>query len=376
MEQRSHHPLSPSNYPAWDECPLFEADGRQSSEASEGTRIHEEFARIVQSGMFDEDEADSSVASWAARQVLGLSDGLVVSCEARVEGSVPLRDGSVEDGVFGYADALWIDIPTNTIHVADLKSFSDGTTDYSPQLMGYAALAASMFGLAGIGVHTASLHILHGGVFRCETIERTVNECVLRTGDIITSRIDRIESEPTLCKWCKFCKHVASCPATNSAVQKVADNSPSFSRLSLCQKLVVCDAVVKLADALKKQAKDMAEASPDKAVEMNGIRYELKPWAGKPVCRDIGVLAGSVSGDGGRLRIVETDRCGVERTVECDGISPDEFIRLCDVSKSKVVDAVMRKNAGIDGLKKSQVDRLVSSFFEKTEGTPHFVRTR
>lgn len=374
MEDRKHHELSPSNYSAWAECPFWTGDGRQSSESSEGSRIHDEFRRVLEAkgGV----ETDSKVADWAARVVLGLSCGSVVSCEARVEGSVPLRDGTVEKGVFGYADALWIDLPANTIHVADLKSFSDGTTDYSPQLMGYAALAASMFGLAGIGVHTASLHVLHGGVFRCETIERTVEECVLRTGGIIMSRIDRIESEPTLCKWCRFCANVADCRATNGAMQTVSDNAPSFSRLSLCQKLVVCDAVVKLAETLKEQAKEIADNSPDKAIEMDGIRYEFRPWAGTPVCRDIGALAGAVYGKGGRLIITETDRRGTERSLDCEGLSPEEFIALCNVSKSKVVAAIMAKNADNDALKKAQVDRLVSQFFEKTSGTPHFVRTR
>lgn len=374
MEYRKHHELSPSNYSAWAECPRWSGDGRQSSESLEGSRIHDEFMRVVESrgGV----ESDSRVADWAARMVLGLSCGSIVSCEARVEGSVPLPDGAVENGVFGYADAMWIDLPANTIHVADLKSFSDGTTDYSPQLMGYAALAASMFGLAGVGVHTASLHILHGGVFRCETIERTVEECVLRTGDIIMSRIDRIESSPTLCKWCRFCANISECQAANHAVQTVADDAPSFSRLSLCQKLVVCDAVVKLAETLKEQAKEIADKSPDKAIEMDGIRYEFKPWDGKPVCRDIGTLAGAIAGDGGRLRITETDRHGTEKSFDCEGITNEEFIALCNVSKSKVVDAIMAKNADNDSLKKAQVDRFVSQFFEKTSGTTHFVRTR
>lgn len=371
---RKHHPLSPSNYPAWAECPSWEGGGRQSSESSEGTRAHEEFSRLVEGRIA---ESEIRVAAWAAQSVRDLAAGAIVSCEERLEGNVPLGDGTVEAGVFGYADAVWIDWDASAFHVADLKTFSDGTDNYVPQLMGYAALAANKFGFAEHGIERVFLHVLHGGAFRVETVESTVSECVKRTAEIIVRRKTEGFFTPILCKWCKFCRHVASCPATNSAVQKVADNAPSFSRLSLCQKLVVCDAVVKLAEALKKQAKEIAEASPDKSIEMDGIRYELKPWADKPKCRDITELASAVDGDGDKFTIREIDTRTAEITAtELNPIPPEEFIALCEVSKKRVVDAVMKKNEGNPSVKRRLVDSFVSRYFDRVDGTPHFVRTK
>ena len=159
---------------------------------------------------------------------------------------------------------------------------------------------------------------------------------------------------------------------TNNAMTVVSENGITFNKLSLCQKLVVCDAVVKLAETLKEQARKLAEESEEKAIEMDGIRYELKPWNGRSKCEDICSLAGSATD----IILNHKNRDGTITPVKCNGLSNEEFVKLCEVSKSSLIDAIKKKNADDSNVKKVDIDKWVSSFFKPTKGEPHFVRTK
>lgn len=354
-----HHKYSPSKYNAWMECLCYESSQKESAEATAGTAIHEELSK----GLTDNEyEVESLTARWGVEAVNELADGNLIQSEVKLVG----LDGLLTD-VFGTADVLWKD-KVGALHIADMKSFSDGTTDYLPQLKGYAALYLSRNGRSFAPVF---LHVLHGGIRKVETVEVEESVCLGDTIKLLRS-VMYGNNKPTLCKWCQYCSKIGECMETNNAMTVVGENGVAFSKLSLCQKLVVCDAVVKLAETLKEQAKELAEKSEEKAIEMDGIRYELKPWGGKPKCEDICALAGSAQS----ITLTHTNRDGSTTDVPCNGLSADEFIKLCEVSKSAIVDAIREKNSCDKNVKKVDIENWLKQFFTPTSGKPHFVRTK
>ena len=366
-----HHPYGPSRYNAWAKCPAYrQKEVPGDEDASAGARAHEELSKCLMRKGY---ASDNSAAQWAANEIQMLaykmeidqSDGTwFINSEERIEGV-----SGILKGVFGTVDATWYNNDTRTRHIADFKSFSDATEDYMPQLYGYGALYAQAQMLCRD--ETVVLHVLHGMARKVETVVTDAGTCIDKTESLLHSVMG--DGKPSICKWCKWCSRVGSCPAACGAVDTVYETRDVFASLSLCQKLVVCDAVCAIAESLKKEARAMAEASPNKAIEMDGIRYELKPWKGRPKCEDICGLAGAVTHGFGVSKVGKDGSCD---GYECKGITPEEFIALCDVPKSKVVEAVVKRNADVDGVKKGDVERFVNQWFRSAEGSPHFVRVK
>jgi len=360
-----HHPLGPSHYPAWQVCPCWEGSNGSSSEAKAGTSAHKE----VELGLSNPDYTpDNFAARWAVNLLRERmeKDGIIILPEKKLVGTVvPL------DEIFGTTDATWEDNEKRR-HYADFKTFSDGTVDFSAQLMGYAALDATPRSNA---CDKVVLHILHGGICQEEIIESTVGECFKTVEEIIKTARDG-KGKPCLCKWCQYCSKIGGCVEANNAVQVVQENGLTFSQLSICQKLVVLDAVDKLSATIRQQAKDMAGESEDKAIEMDGIRYELKPWAGKSVCRDICEVAGAVTGNAQKSIEVFDKKKGETKVVPFKCITQEQLLALCDLPKSKLADALKVANAENKELKKVDIENYVKGFYEATEGTPHFIRTK
>lgn len=347
----NHHKYSPSKYPAWSQCVHYDPAQTTSSEAKQGTDAHNEL-ELDLNGI---EEASNPTVRWAVEQIKLLvgDDMSMLKTEIRLEADL-LHNG---DNIFGKADIAWID-SNGVLHIGDFKTFSDGTKDYIPQLKGYAALYNG-------ATKDVVLHVFHGGSKKVETVETTINECIEDTVKLLKNVIDK-DGERRLCDWCQYCSKIKECPMSNNAVQVVSDNSLTFSNLSLPQKLVILDTVDKLSSTLRKQAKELAEANGG-VLEADGIRYELKPWAGKAKVRDIYELAYDVQ------RPTITDKNGNE--IHINGIPNNDFIKLCDIGKTKVVEAICEANADNKSVKKVYVERWVSERFEKTEGAPHFVRT-
>jgi hypothetical protein len=59
--------------------------------------------------------------------------------------------------------------------------------------------------------------------------------------------------------------------------------------------------------------------------------------------------------------------------VEFNGLSHDELLKLCDLGKTALANALIEKNPGAT---KSDIKKYVEQFFEATEGAPHFVRVK
>ena len=250
------------------------------------------------------------------------------------------------------------------MYYADLKTFSDGTIDYLPQLRGYAALGMKHTDAPDTKV---VLVVLHGGIHKEEVVETTLEECASATLKILEA-VRAPMHECVLCKWCQYCSKMLTCPATNNALQTVSDNGVGFSRLSICQKLVVLDAVDKLSKTIRDEAKRLAQENGG-VLEMDGIRYEMKPWAGKPKVKDLCEVASAIA----EPRFVKYNDKKQEATeLSWNGLNHEELLALCDVSKTKLSDALVAKNPDA---KKVDIKKYVDGFFEATEGTQHFVRT-
>lgn len=348
-----HHKLSPSKYPAWGECPCYSSSDRETKDSTSGTDAHDELHRALT----DKNYVPSDPAvEWALKWIEAEASGATVGSEVKLTGSV-----GVLEGIFGTADVKWE--KDGEVHIADFKRFSDGTTDYTRQLMGYAALNLVADSPLGGKVF---LHILHGGVFKAETIETTNKECYDRT----TALLKRIAKggEPRICKWCQWCGRASECSATSHAVDVVQNNLPSFARMSLCQKLVVLDAVDKLSKSLREEAKRKAVENGG-FIEMDGIRYEMKPWAGASKCRDIREVADAMRNPSVEHKL----RGDLSEQVQVEGLTPAELLSACSLSKTSLVAKMKEKNKNTCATK-ADLERWAEQFFDKTEGTPHFVR--
>lgn len=358
-----HHEESPSRYPAWAECLDWVGDGGQTTDATIGTDTHKE----IQDDLDGKSEAESFKARWAVRVLHELAgEDTPIQSEVHLVGNV----GRVK-GIYGTADAIFSD-HDGVLHIADFKTFSDGTKDYRPQLYGYAALSAMG---SSDWDRKVVFHILHGGICKVETFESTIGWCTKYVEELL-ARHDGCHG-PCLCSWCSFCGKVKECSQVNNAVQVVKDNSPDvFGRMTLCQKLVVLDAVDKMSKELRESAKDLARKNGGvlEQKDDNGnvqIRYEMKPWAGKPVCEDLGLLAGRAKS----ITLMHKNRKGDFIEVPCKGLTPEEFLKLCEVGKTSLVEAIKAKNADDKAVTKADIERWLAEFFKPTEGTPHFVRT-
>ena len=354
MSNTKHHPLSPSKYPAWAECPCFSPEEKDSKESNEGTLAHEELHMALTT---DDYVPSNKAAAWAFEWIES-QEARHIQSETKILGINPCN---TSDGIYGTVDVRWLD-SENRIHIADFKTFSDGTIDYMPQLRGYASLLVATFPKSPI-----VLHVLHGGVFKVETEEITYGECVEKTKQILQRVLDG-NSKPRICKWCSFCSKVSSCPASNTAVEAVKENLPNFARLSLCQKLVVLDAIDKLSKSIREEAKEKAKENGG-AIEQDGIRYEFKPWGGSSKCKNILLVADAMR----ETKTVEHKTRKGADNIQVNLLSNSELLDACSLSKTALVNALKNKNPE-SSVSKADWERYVEQFFETTEGTPHFVR--
>lgn len=353
-----HHPLSPSNYNAWRHCPSWSGQKYNTANASAGTEAHEQFDRAFKEEGY---EPDSYVARWATNTVRELAGDNEVRTEAKLTATIDLLVG-----IYGTADAMWVD--NGVVHIADLKAFSDGTKDYSPQLMGYVCLSASPLTYLS---QKYILHILHGGISKVETVETTLEKSLEAVSDILNRRTSNCDCN--LCDYCSTCSKVKECKETMSALEIVKENAvDGFGALSLCQKLVVLDAVDKLSATIREEAKRAANENGG-VLEMDGIRYEMKPWAGKPKVKDLCQLAGAIQKPV-FIRVSKKD--GSTEEISFDGLDNEQLLDLCELSKTKLVNALKDMNKDNKSIKKVEIEKWVSSQYETTEGTPHFVRTK
>lgn len=351
-----HHPYGPSNYPAWATgCMKFHSGGKKSNEAAVGSDVHEQVSKWIKTG----EEPDSSVARWMCDKLEELSNNNEIYSEVRVGDDGLACNHEVLEGVFGTVDAWFYD-DNGEMHIVDFKTFSDGSTDYSAQLKGYAAL---MRAKPDEVIH---LHIFHGGIFKVEDVDCSHDECVKDTVALLNS-IKNLDSEPTICKWCQYCEHIKECKAVNNAVATVNDNAVQFGNMSLPQKLVVCEAIEKLIKTLKEDAKAQAIAN-DGVLEADGIRYEIKEKAGKGKVHDLTEVATAM----GNVLVFNKKN----EPTKINGLDNEELLKICELPKTAFVAAMKEKNKDITSVPKKNIEQFCAAFYDKGEPVKSLVRVK
>jgi hypothetical protein len=344
-EERAHHPMSPSNWPAWSRCPHFQG-GVKSAAADEGTLQHEAWANAVKNGV---DEYDSGGAAWAARETRNKSAGCVLHIEDKVEIESSLDGITVK--TFGYADAWFVDMD-GTLNVIDFKSGSKTAVQYWPQLEGYAVGIAQRLGLHD--VVAVKLHILYGADFMHDMIDTTVGACMADAAYILAKRIYRTEADRDVCPQCKWCANRHLCRAASGALETVeTDTTPSIALPDavLLDRFAIIEGIIK---SEKERIRNNAIANGG-FVESGDVRYEMKEVAGTRKSVDIE-----------RVRDDLHDTTGI-------ALSYDELLGACDLGKKDFVDLV-RDRAKVGGIKVKQIEDIYNSHVERNPPTQKLVR--
>lgn len=358
-----HHSEGPSKYPAWQSCLCWDSDKKNRTEADEGSRLHNEIDQDLKGFA----EAEDYRSRWACEQIRAVADEVVILSEYKLVGT-----HQAVKGIFGTVDAMFY--KDDTLHIFDFKSFSDGTNDYSMQLKGYASLALGNLVEANTPV---KLHILHAGIMKVEVIESTAGQCYQDVEALLDTKRSK-EHTPSACVWCKFCSKVATCQETNKFIAAVADDkTPAFSSLSLPEKLVILDVVDKMSSTIREEAKAAAKANGGKleCFDKDGncyIKYEMVQRNAPSSCTDICELASAIESD---VVLMHKERSGAFSEVPCEGLTPDELIKLCSISKTAIVNAVREKNKDNRKVKKCDIEVWLKKFFKSNGVTEYLTRT-
>ncbi len=343
-----HHPLSMSNWPAWEACPCKGVGGPSSDspEAQSGTRSHAWLKYLVDCCVGDGAAAmpegvtadERARAEWA----FGEASAILGSYAAQGETKVKIEGHGDLDGIEGTCDLSAV-LPDRIV-VIDYKTYSMHSCDLMAQPVGY-----------GVAIYTSGVWmpklieavILHGG---CREVERrtfTVEEALERAHAVIGNRLGHGDDfdYATPNHFCQYCPHVKGCPATDRSLALVQDEA-KFPALPLAQQLVVAKQVRTICDRVEKEVKRQLDeqiangvAPEEAAVSGGGVtwRYRLKP--GPDSLADIVGLANEVAGR---------------------GIGTDGLMALANIPKTKLCDALVEANPG---MKVAEAKRLVKPFY-------------
>lgn len=340
---RAHHPLSPSNWPAWLVCPNFQG-GVSSAAAEAGTDQHEAYALALEAGV---DDIDSSGPAWAARETLKVCGDAGVHVEDRVDITVDV-DGAVVK-TYGYADA-WFS-SDGYLEVIDFKSGCETLVDYWPQLKGYALGVAQRLGLEyDVPV---KLHILYGAEYKHIAHVCTLNECEADAKLAIAKRIYRTDADRCQCPQCRWCANRESCHTAMEALDRVLTEPTTLALIPdalLLDRLSNIEGIVK---GEKERIRNNAIANGG-FVESGDVRYEMRETAGSRKSVDIlGIMA-------------DCPKLGLD-------VNGVDMLKACDIGKSDFLNLV-KEQAKDAGVKVKQVVDLYNSHVERNPPTYKLVR--
>ena len=213
-----HHLLSPSSGPRWFVCagsPQAEAGYPRTTNkyAEEGTEIHDLGAHGIESTKPADQLTDNK--EWQ-----GIIDTYTrYVYEQAPEGVVPLAEILVEldhiaPGMFGTADAVVLDSPSDTIHVIDLKT-GKGRVDVenNVQLLLYASGVYEMFGWMAEWKQVV-IHIVQPRLDYIGAQTVTVDELAKFTETAIERAKAALADNPPKTpsqEACRYCKHAGDC---------------------------------------------------------------------------------------------------------------------------------------------------------------------
>jgi len=209
----SHHPLSPSKFPAWALCPSFDAiETEEDGDAkSRGSAQHVGLAMSMTgqpdafAGLSDDEEQE---VRWVAEKAIedAASMGYQPS-EIRIEQRLTLFGGGFEELYFGTCDIEYGPV------ICDAK-FGD-PRNYFAQLCGYALAKMERDGLTTI---FAKAYYGRWRKVVAHTIDKETAERVVYG---ILAKRQSPNRTPVICEFCSWCQHKATCSALTAPVDAV-----------------------------------------------------------------------------------------------------------------------------------------------------------
>lgn len=324
----AHHSEGMSRWTPWNVCVHFESEATNRF-AEMGSDAHEKLQRTLLEDydlVLDDTDILDRAVKWAAGVINECKKkcGLSLYTEEAVEIKPELSN--VLAGIFGTVDAFGIqhcEDGSEIIHVFDFKSLNRGGSDHSPQLKGYAIAIASMLGKPAST--KVCLHILLGGVFKEVVVNTDIAECVKTCEDIVVRHRNKTDETHCPCEWCKYCKNASTCPATMTQVEVV--QSGGLKQFSVPKRLVLIETLEGILKKCKEEAKAEVEKAPNKTLTDEGITY-------------------SIHEVNGPAALAKGKALDFFNACQEHGVSADEFLGICKVSKTEVL-----KLLGTKGLK-------------------------
>lgn len=246
-----HHPLGPSNWPMWAVCPrydgqhddidaaeaeILDAETGEPEKKEEATpdkkdaKGRGQLCHAALASIFTDDQATQDAAfapltqreeeqvRWVAEQCINIATlHGYQRHEIKVEQRLTMPKGdSFEDLYFGTGD-----IVIGPSIVCDAK-FGD-MRDYFPQMVGY--LLALM---ERHGATKGHAYVLFGRSKRTVHYNATRETCETVGYAILRKRMDP-NTPPTLCAYCGWCRHRATCSAVVGQVGAVVDRREDWT---------------------------------------------------------------------------------------------------------------------------------------------------
>ena len=202
----NHHPLSPSKYPAWDECPDFEGEiidaDDESADANIGTRQHEAQAKLIMGqtdgwseGLNSQQKAN---VEWSYNQIVQQATQAGYGAhEIKAEQRLTYFNDSFEVEYFGTGDIEFGPF------LGDSKFGLE--RNYFAQFCGYARAKMQRDNIAKVRTF-----VVYGFLRRVKhyIINRETADAVVTR--IIAARNDP-QRKPKACQYCSWCAKKLNC---------------------------------------------------------------------------------------------------------------------------------------------------------------------
>jgi hypothetical protein len=285
--------IRPSSLPALGQCPKFEGDASESSDAHAGTVRHQFFAALLKGEEVDWgklSEADAEGVAWAVEYVRVYKPDLPLVIECRAGFTDP--DFNVVEGT---PDVICGD------HLFDLKW---RPSDYSLQLAAYVMM---------VGTPAVTVHVLFAERKRAERYTLTRDEAwALIVGVLDAAR--RPEAVPTPCEYCGWCSRRLTCPALLERANAVVEGRPDWALDCYHPGLIDDPAdmgkALRLARLLKEWIESVEHHAKDMAIKAGMVPhgFQVASRAGKRELPDVAAIFAQA------------------------GLPQAEFLRACEVS--------------------------------------------
>lgn len=352
-ERDAHHAYGPSKWPALLSCPCYESKP-PTADTERGTDLHALFEKVMNGGEAEPTDSFEYHVIQAARGILHTARAERFYTETRV--NIPIDRTGAASGIFGRLDLAWFDSVTGDLHVVDLKFVENPDRDHRPQLLAYATGILAAHQEAKPQFVFLSVLYADSGKMTEERIATsdawTMHEANYADVDDIAKGF-AAELYPHQCGWCDLCANYASCRAARKVAETVSatladvpERWPEFSSARKAQLCALAEAVAKWAAAVKERAGEDAKAGEAIEDPEHGIFYEVRERAGK-------------------LYLSTTEAWAVVRQF----IDPDTFKECCDVSQTRLVEALKAA-----GKKAKEAKALLEAAGTRAASTLMFVR--